>query len=174
MDAMEQLTLEQRVDRLESIESIRRLKAIYCMYCDARYDADGICSLFTEDGVWDGGPSFGRYAGLVQIRKFFRGVSSDIVFAAHLVLNPIITVDGDSAHGKWWLHMPCTAVNDAGNLEGRWLLSKYDEKYVRIEGLWKFKELRLDVKYYVPHLKDWAVASVEGASRAVEHARTGQ
>ena len=156
-----QLTLEARLDRLESIEAIKKLKAVYCMYCDAKYDPDGICSLFTEDGVWDGGASFGRYQGQEQIRKFFAGISGQIVFAAHLVLNPIITVDGDQACGRWWLHMPCTTINEAGNPEGRWLLSEYDEEYVRIDGNWKFKRLRLDVKYYVPHLQDWAMASIK-------------
>ena len=111
---MPQLTLEERIDRLESIEAIKRLKATYCMYCDANYDPDGICSLFTEDGVWDGGPSFGRYQGREQIRKFFESISGTIVFAAHLVLNPIITVDGSRARGRWWLHTPCTVINDAG------------------------------------------------------------
>jgi len=111
---MPQLTLEERIDRLESIEAIKRLKATYCMYCDANYDPDGICSLFTEDGVWDGGPSFGRYQGHEQIRKFFESISGTIVFAAHLVLNPIITVDGSRARGRWWLHTPCTVINDAG------------------------------------------------------------
>ena len=157
---MPQLTLEERVDRLESIDAIKRLKAVYCMYCDAKYGAEGICSLFIEDGVWDGGPSFGRYEGHRQIRSFFERISGDILFAAHLVLNPIITVEGDRAHGRWWLHMPCTALNDAGTAEGRWLLSEYDEEYVRIDGTWKFKTLRLDVKYYVPHVQDWALASI--------------
>ena len=70
------------------------------MYCDAKYDAEGICSLFIEDGVWDGGPSFGRYEGHQQIRSFFERISGDILFAAHLVLNPIIMVEGDRAHGR--------------------------------------------------------------------------
>jgi SnoaL-like domain len=158
---MPQLTLEERVDRLESIDAIKRLKAVYCMYCDAKYDAGGICSLFTVDGVWDGGLSFGCYQGHDQIRNFFEGISGDIVFAAHLVLNPIITVHENQARGRWWLHMPCTAINNAGTAEGRWLLSEYDEEYVRIDGEWKFKKLRLDVKYYVPHLQDWAAASIK-------------
>ena len=154
---MPQLTLEQRVDRLESIDAIKRLKALYCMYCDAKYDAEGICSLFVEDGVWDGGSSFGRHQ---QIRSFFRRISGDILFAAHLVLNRVIMVEGDRAQGRWWLHMPCTALNNAGIAEGRWLLSEYDEEYVRVDGTWKFKKLRLDVKYYVPQLQDWALASI--------------
>lgn len=162
---MAELSLEQRLDRLESIEAIKQLKAVYCMYCDAKYDPEGICSLFTADGVWDGGEAFGRYEGTDQIRKFFESISGDIVFAAHLVLNPIITVDGDKARGRWWLHMPCTAINESGKPEGRWLLSEYDEQYVRRDGKWKFKELRLDVKYYVPHLQDWAAASIKGSVR---------
>ena len=93
---MPQLTLEERVDRLESIDAIKRLKAVYCMYRDAKYDTEGICSLFIEDGVWDGGPSFGRYEGHQQIRSFFERISGDILFAAHLVLNPIITVESRS------------------------------------------------------------------------------
>jgi hypothetical protein len=159
-DRMAQMTLEERVDRLESIDAIKRLKAVYCTYCDAKYDADGICSLFVEDGVWDGGPSFGRYEGHQQIHSFFKGISGDILFAAHLVLNPIITVEGDRARGRWWLHMPCTALNNTGAAEGRWLLSEYDEENVRVDGAWKFKTLRLDVKYYVPQLQDWALASI--------------
>ena len=35
-------------------------------------------------------------------------------------------------------------------------MSEYDEEYVKIDGTWKFKTLRLDVKYYVPHVQDWA------------------
>ena len=91
---MPQMTLEERVDRLESVEAIRKLKAVYCMYCDAKYDPEGICSLFAEDGVWDGGVSFGRYEGHEQIRNFFKRISSDIVFAAHLVLK-------SHHHGRW-------------------------------------------------------------------------
>ena len=72
---MPQLTLEQRVDRLESIDAIKRLKALYCMYCDAKYDAEGICSLFVEDGVWDGGSSFGRYEGHQQSATRARSVN---------------------------------------------------------------------------------------------------
>ena len=75
------------MDTLESIEAIKRLKHEYCAYCDAGYDPDGIASQFVEDGVWDGGEAFGRYEGREAIRAFFAGVSSQIVFAGHLVMN---------------------------------------------------------------------------------------
>ena len=52
-----------------------------------------------------------------------------IAFAAHLVMNPIIEVDADTARGKWRLIMPCT-VKRQNVAEARWLLllQAYDRK----------------------------------------------
>ena len=46
--------LAAKIQRLEDIEAIRNLKAKYCAFCDDGYDADGIASLFVDDGIWDG------------------------------------------------------------------------------------------------------------------------
>lgn len=153
---MPELSLEQKVDQLHAIESIKQLKARYCHYCDTGYDADGIASLFTEDGVWDGGDMFGCFNGRETIRAQFAGFSGQILFAAHLVLNPMIEVDGDRAKGRWWLLMPCTARKRDGRVEGRWLVAEYEEDYVRAGGDWKFKKLKIHPKYYAPHLEDWS------------------
>ena len=153
---MTDITLEQQVDRLASIEAIKQLKARYCAYCDAGYDADGICSLFEPDGVFDAGDPFGRHEGHAAIHAWFTGIPSRFLFAAHLVMNPIITLDGDRANGKWWLLMPCTYRDDGAQAEGRWLLSQYDDGYVRRDGVWRFQTMRADLKYFVPHLEDWA------------------
>ena len=136
-------TLEQQVARLTAIEDIKQLKAIYCAYCDDGYNPEGIANLFVEDGIWDGA-DFGRHVGNNAIKEFFASISSDITFAGHLVVNPIITVDGNSANGKWWLIMPCT-TNIDGNKEARWLAAEYDDDYVKRDGKWLFKHLRLDL-----------------------------
>ncbi len=149
-------TLEQQVARLAAIEDIKKLKAVYCGFCDADYDPDGLAALFVEDGVWDGGPEFGRHEGREAIRTFFEGASGSIVFAAHLVMNPIIDVDGDDARGKWRLIMPCTVLDDAGTPEARWLLSAYDETYRRVDGEWRFASLTVDSQFYAAHLAGWA------------------
>ncbi|MGD9764146.1 MAG: nuclear transport factor 2 family protein [Candidatus Binatia bacterium] len=148
--------LEEQIARLSAIEDIKQLKARYCAYCDAQYDPEGLASLFVEDGVWDGGETFGRYAGRDAIRNFFQSVSGELVFAAHLVLNPIITVNGNTATGQWRLIMPCTVKNEAGKLEARWLLSAYDEEYVERDGRWLFKELRVTPQFYAAHETGWA------------------
>lgn len=160
---MPDLSLEQKVDQLYSIEMIKQLKALYCQYCDTGYDADGIASLFTEDGVWDGGKLFGRFDGREAIRCQVACFSGQIHFAAHLVMNPIIAVDGDRASGRWWLLMPCTATKRGGKIEGRWLVAEYEEDYVRTDGAWKFKKMKIHPKYYAPHLEDWCQHMVECA-----------
>lgn len=149
-------TIEERLARLEAIEAIKQLKAHYCALCDHDYEPDGLAACFAPDAYWDGGP-FGRYEGREAIRGFFKGISGNIKFAAHLVLNPMIEVQSaTTAKGKWRLIMPCTATNDAGVLEAKWLLSEYDETYVQIDGKWLFQTLDLTVNFYAPHLKGWA------------------
>ena len=99
--------LERRVKVLEDVEAIRALKARYCAFCDDGYDADGIAGLFTEDAVWDGGVR-GRAEGREGIRAFFQRAPLRLPFAIHMVMNPVIEVDGDAARGTWYLFQPCT------------------------------------------------------------------
>jgi uncharacterized protein (TIGR02246 family) len=148
-------TVEERLARLEAIEEIKALKARYCALCDAGYEPDGLAAMFVPDGIWDGGP-FGRHEGREAIRNFFRGISGTIRFAAHLVLNPIIEVQGpDIATGKWRLIMPFTTT-DTGAPQARWLLSAYDEVYTKQDGAWLFRSLHLTVNFNAPHLQGWA------------------
>ncbi|HIE84275.1 MAG TPA: nuclear transport factor 2 family protein [Dehalococcoidia bacterium] len=114
-----------QIANLTAIEEIKKLKAIYCSYCDNNYDPDGLAGLFIENGIWDGGAEFGRHEGKQAIKDFFTSASGSIVFAAHLVMNPIINVNDDVADGKWRLIMPCTVNNDEGVAESKWLLSAY-------------------------------------------------
>ena len=132
-------TLEERIQRLEDIEAIRRLKHRYMAYADAGYDADRIVTLMTPDAVWDGGEAFGRQEGAEAFGNMVREVGKQISFAAHLALNEIIDVDGDTARGQWWLLMPCTALNDAGQDEARWIFATYDDRLVKRDGRWPLR-----------------------------------
>src|SRR5205823_11375795 len=103
-------------DRLEAIEAIRELKARYADVCDTGYDPVRMRPFFTEDAVWDGGPRFGRYEGVDAVCEFFAGISSEITWALHYMIAPIIDVSEDcrTATGTWYLLEPCTiATGDA-------------------------------------------------------------
>ena len=151
--------LERRVETLESVEAIKRLKHQYCAYCDDGYDADGIAGQFAEDGIWDGGDDFGRYEGREAIHAHFTRVSSQIVFAGHLVMNEIIDVDldNDSARGHWWIIMPATIMME-GVKTAVWLLGEYEDHYVRRDGTWLYQTLTVDIHFVKPHKDGWVDA----------------
>lgn len=143
--------LERRVKVLEDIEDIKRLKHRYCAYCDDHYDADAIAGLFTEDAVWDGGTR-GVNNGREEIRRFFQRAPQRLPFAIHMVLNPIIEVNGDTAKGTWYLFQPCTYAQ--GN-RAVWGSARYDEEYVRVNGEWKFQHLKLTSHFWTPFDEGW-------------------
>ena len=97
--------LERRLRVMEDVEEIKRLKARYCAYCDDNYNATAIASLFTEDAVWDGGIR-GRADGRQGIHDFFFQASQRLPFAIHMVMNPDIEVNGDTATGSWYRSKP--------------------------------------------------------------------
>jgi ketosteroid isomerase-like protein len=148
---MDVAELERRVRVLEDIEAIKRLKHRYADACDRGYDADALAELFAEDAVWDGG-LFGRYEGREAIRAFFRGVPSDIAFAMHYMMNPIIDVDGDRATGTWYLFQTSTFAQ--GNTPV-WGAARYDEEYVREPDGWKFRHLKLISTFWTPYDEGW-------------------
>jgi len=137
---------------LVDVERIKQLKHRYCAYCDEQYDPDGIAGLFTDSGVWDGGP-FGRAEGREGIRRFFADVSKQVSFANHYVSNPIIEIDGDSATGRWDLWQPMVMTEGPAAV---WLVAKYREQYVRSGDTWLFRLLELDIKALSPYEQGFA------------------
>ncbi len=144
--------LERRIQTLEDIEALRKLKARYCAYCDAGYDAEGLASLFTDDAVWDGG-TFGRFDGRKAIYDFFAGISKTLPFALHYVMNPLIEVHGDRATGRWYLLEPCTFAEGS---QAVWGAARYEDRYLKVRGEWKFQEVKLISSFWTPYEQGWA------------------
>jgi ketosteroid isomerase-like protein len=153
-------TIETRVDRLESLEAFRRLKHAYCRACDDGYDADAIAALFWDDAVWDAGPEFGRHEGPAAIAAFFRGVSSAIVWARHLVTNELLEADvaNDRGTGEYQILQPCTFAGDDGP-RAAWLVGRYEEVYERRDGEWRYASLRAEIEFITPYELGWHKAT---------------
>lgn len=143
--------LELRLQRLEDAEAIRNLKAEYAALCDNQYDADGIAALFTPDAIWES-PSLGTFHGREAIRGFFREASGIFSFAIHYSLNGHIEIDGDTAHARWYLFMPCTVA--AGN-RPMWRAGIDHETYVRVDGRWMFSHKRSEPLLNVTYDGGW-------------------
>jgi hypothetical protein len=68
-------------------------------------------------------------------------------------MNAIIKVDGERAHGSWYLLGPFTLRK--GN-RAIWLAARYEDDYVKVNGQWKFKHLRAFSRMTAPYEKGWA------------------
>ena len=146
--------LQTRLETLEAVDAIKKLKARYCQCADAR-DAEGFASLFTDDGVFEGG-TFGRGQGRAGIAAFLRGVQQQTLpFALHYVMNPSIEVHGDTATGQWYLLEPCTMATAGGQPQAVWGAARYEEEYVKVEGEWKFKRVHLIPVFWSPFDQGW-------------------
>jgi SnoaL-like domain len=155
---MADLTLEQRIARLEAHNDICKLMAEYLLVADRGYDPDQIVAMFVENSTWEG-DDFGRHEGRQAIWTFFRGLSGSLVFAAHFVTNPIITFESDArARGAWRLFEPAT-VNAGGALESSILVAAYDNSFVKVDGTWKFESVNVHVNFFEPISKGWAHAA---------------
>ena len=158
-------SIEERLLRLEDESEIKVLKAKYCEHCDNSYDADGIASLFVEQGLWDGA-FMGRFEGREEIRAHFKGVTEVMGFAIHHVMNPIIEIDGNKAKGQWYLWQPCVGGRKQ---RGLWFAARYRETYIRTDEGWRFKEMIIYPKMYAPYDGGWAESRfITGGERPIE------
>ena len=148
------MDLESRLARTESIEQIRAMKARYCDLCDEGYDADALCDLFTEDGVWDGG-KLGYFEGRKGLHDFFTDMPNIMSFAIHHVTNSAVELseDGESAEARWYLIQMATLKDEN---KAVWLTGRYVDQLVLREGQWKFRHTSLVGRFYSPYDSGWA------------------
>ena len=153
---MEQ-SIEYRLSRLEAVEDVKALKMKYARLCDVGYPADAISELFVEDGVWDGGDSFGRYEGRRRIRRFFEVTPTIAVWAKHYTVCGDITVSDDllNATGLWYLWQPMTMPVDGENA-AVFLIADYVDHYVKDpQRGWMFTSVKINVQAVTPIDQGW-------------------
>ena len=139
----EGMSVDARLQRLEDREAIRELIVDYGHMVDTR-NWEGFANLFAEDGQWIGG--MGVAKGRATIKKMMEDTigpttAGKIPAGAngpnlHIFTNEVIKVDGDAATGvtKWMF-----VVTNAQNHPQPFYLGHYDDKFVRVNGEWKFQ-----------------------------------
>ena len=151
-----------RLEGADAILAIQDLKARYGDLVDQRFSqgrviddvslqavADQAAGLFTEDGTWDGGPALGVVHGRSAIAEQL--ASPTLVFSRHLFLSPRITVDGDTATGRWDLLSPCTRLDGSH----WWICGFEDDTYRRIDGVWLHQTMRLTTVFAAEAGNGW-------------------
>ena len=146
-----ELTLEERINRLEEIEAIKKMKAEYVLACDERRSDDSM-DYFTSNAVVAFGP-FGRFETRQELDIFFKEkMPVTISFTVHRLSNPIIDVDGNTAKGIWYCEIPSTHIptNKAILQQGTY----YDE-YIKEGNEWKHTKLDLVYSYITEFGEGW-------------------
>src|SRR5436190_23575193 len=96
-------TLQELSDR----EDLRDLRLAYTHHFDGG-DLEALLGLFVDDAVTDFGP-FGVWTGKDEMRAgwspYFtqRAGAAPYTHGRHVVTNPELTIDGDTAWGRWFL-----------------------------------------------------------------------
>jgi hypothetical protein len=143
-------TLEQRVQALEDAQAIINLKTLYLDTANGgwnkvSHEGEKIAAMFTEDGHWEL-TNWATVKGRKDIRDTFDKWTHDIPFAVHMVSNPRLEVNGDTAKGKWNIVALSTHVGkDRFSGEDIMTLAVYNDDFVRVNGQWLFKKLHAEI-----------------------------
>jgi uncharacterized protein (TIGR02246 family) len=129
--------LAARVQALEDREAISRLFMEYRRCLDEK-DFSGYAALFSTEGEFMAQELHAR--GRAEIEKLVEGMRGDLLTAVagddlHVVANPEITVDGDTATARsTWIYI--VRAEDGGPSLCK--VGHYDDELVREDGQWRF------------------------------------
>lgn len=151
----ELLTLEQRITRLEDIEQIKQLKARYAHYLDNGFDAEGIASLFAEDGQWiiEGETIKGRKAIIKHCEKLPRIIS----WSLHTMTTSTIEVKADGKHADCIFYVQSTQTMNlqAEDSKAYIILGMFKDKCIKIDGKWYFAEVKAQIQQSALWAEGW-------------------
>jgi len=134
---MDMAEMEKRLRALEDLEEIKKLQRRYMQHHD-RLEFDRIPDLFTGDAEVEV-----RDSGVMKGRENFSRIFLETLgkrrterHEGHLVGEPVLTVDGDTAQGHWTVYMLFSVPEIA------WVQGRNDCEYVKINGVWKIRKLK--------------------------------
>ena len=116
-------------------------------YSDAvcRKDRAQWADTWTDDARWDLGQ--GRVStGKADIVDFWQQSVDRLVMVVQMVHNGTVTIDGHTAHGRWYLSEHVSRGNGVFGI----ILAWYDDTYVREDGNWLFSSRSLGSLYHGP------------------------
>jgi hypothetical protein len=151
-------SLETMVKKLLEIEEIKKLHARYTFWVDERR-WDEVVDLFAEDaiGEWAFGKagSRGKHVGRKEIARFFKElVPKEASMFRHMVIQPVIEIDGERARAEWYMFGFGT-YNLPEGATPAWMHGKYENELVKREGKWKFKHLKFVFTFQTPYHDGW-------------------
>lgn len=122
------------------------IRALIDRYCDAvnRRDIPAWLETWNDDPYWElfGRPSQGKEAALGVLE----GALGMLNFVVQTAVNPVITVEGDRATGRWLV----TEWSESETLGKLMLLFIYHDEYEKTTQGWRIASRKMQLLYQGP------------------------
>jgi hypothetical protein len=151
----------QTIDRLNDEDSVRNLQHAYGYYVDRKM-WDDVVDLFTQDSVVEI-KGAGTFKGAKGVRQAMERMGpaglQDGQLNDHPLFDTIVQVlpGGREALSRG---IDLGMIGEASKGTARWELSVFRNRFVKEDGLWKLKELRVYPILDVDYFKGWASEGV--------------
>lgn len=116
----------------------------YCYRLDAT-DIDRFVDCFVDDAHLEVSV-YGTARGAAELREFVSWVDDAVAHSAHLVANPIIDVENDTATGIWYY----VVVLEYPDGEVEFGQGRYHDDFRYVDGEWKLEAVRAERAIGVP------------------------
>ncbi len=151
----ENLSIEQRLQRVEDELAIRRVLVNYSATQDAR-DFDGYVALFAREGEWVNGATVhkGREAIHEMLTGLYGEEPGDYANGEsyHISSNPEVNLDGDRATAR---SRHLLIMRGEGGAPTPTLAGVYEDEFIREDGEWKILR-RVDTPV-MPTREEWVI-----------------
>jgi hypothetical protein len=153
--------IEQRITALNEEDKVRNLQNIYGYYVDRKM-WDDVTDLFTADAAYEVA-GVGVYRGPAGVRRAMEREGGPINLRSgqvhdHLQLGAIVTIAGNGveAHARGLeLGMLTPRLGEA-----YWSVSTFENRYVKQDGIWRIREMRIFPKMKSDYYQGWAKTSI--------------
>jgi len=149
-----ELTLEQRIARLEDIEAIKQLKLRYFYACDAR-DVAGVQACFTATNLLIDAGFIGQYNKVEDFTDMFASMTAS---SSHLdqhygIAPEIKIIDDTHASGRWRILFQLLE-SEKGVVQ--FMGGYYADQYIKENGEWRIQKTVYTVSTNLMMKKDSA------------------
>ncbi len=161
--------LEQRIARMEDEDAVRNLQHAYGYYVDRRMWTD-VVDLFAKDAVVEIA-GVGTFRGADGVRKAMERMGpeglSHGVLNDHPIFDAIVRVqDGGTEAFSRGLELGQVGEADRGTQH--WEFNVFRNRFVKEDGVWKFRELRLFPVVKADYAEGWGKGgATPPANRAI-------
>ena len=126
------------------MEDQLKIKNLVYKYADAvcRRSKEDWASTWHEEAIWEL-PSAPKVEGKDKIVNFWVEAMSNFPFAAQLIQNGTVEVNGNNASGRWYIVEHLQFADKTGMFN----IGVYQDKYLKVSDEWLFKERYYNVLY---------------------------